>query len=256
MCLSKSYDSKEFEVVFPLDKHRKRVIIYAIIQSLLMMIGLLIIVLPPIANAMKNVPINYSNFIVGAVIICTFGCIPKPIFWHIDMIGDVYLVFNESKFKIYLMEGKFFNCRWRRQEIGHYSLFRGIAWNIKKHEILFLCKGIESLAAPSGESINKEVLEKISMWWFANKCEEFGQKVYFGATVIPFKDGLQDEQGLKIEIDFDYYKKYSGDEETGDDKHLMEHEPESFERERGEGYLVDGDEMVAVNIVSAKEDFV
>ncbi|ETO23520.1 hypothetical protein RFI_13658 [Reticulomyxa filosa] len=263
MCLSKKYDSKDFEVVFVLDKYGKKMIITAVIQTILMLGGLLIIVLPPIRDAINSSTVGYLNFIIGAVIFCFFAFVPRPVFWHYDMIGDVYLVFDESKFKLYLLEGKFFNCRWRFREVGHYGLFRGIAWNPKKRRLCFYAKGSShSPYQPGGgegrkekDNLNpffffKDLIEKVSMWWFENKSEEFDQKVYFGVTVLPFEEGLQDDQGVSVDIDFDYYKKKNDDVVAGDEVEVAE------PKTRGDDDFVedDADEVAAANVASDDEN--
>jgi len=255
MCLSKKYQSKEFEVVFCLDKYRRKFLFYAIIQTILMVVGLLVIVLPQIRDAIKSGSITYLNFIIGAVIFCFFAFVPRPVYWHYDMIGDVYLVFDESKFNLFLLEGKFFNCRWRLREIGHYGSFRGIAWNPKKGETLFLCKGLESLPIPSGEHISKEVIEAVSMWWFENKSEEFDQKVYFGISVVPFEDGIQDDQGVRVEIQFDYYKKKDIEEFGGKEMDAVAGVSPKGGADADEDLVDDdADEVAAANVASDEEN--
>merc|ERR1711933_424243 len=97
--------------------------IYAAIQIIFMLIGVIFIFVNPF-----NVSFITSS-IIGGVIIILFCILPngKPFFLNLYRMGTVYIVFDKNKREIYLVSGRYSGIKSTQNLICSYSQFKGIA---------------------------------------------------------------------------------------------------------------------------------
>ena len=189
----------------------RRVGIYAILQIILIIIGIIIIALGEEIFGTNWI----YNVIIGAIIIVIFSILPngKPFFLNLYRMGHEYVMFDGNNREIVLVTTHCANfVKPSLKIVCSYSQFRGIAVHHKSAQILLLCRREESLllksigeCMPDGKESIESILEEISLYWFQRNQDD----AFFGITYIDFKDGLVAEGNVTINITYDYYLKRS-----------------------------------------------
>mmetsp|Transcript_49453 Transcript_49453/g.78929 ORF Transcript_49453/g.78929 Transcript_49453/m.78929 type:complete len:287 (-) Transcript_49453:173-1033(-) len=210
MCLGKPFVPERGRQAFELYAFR-RVGIYAILQIILMIVGIIILALGEPLFGTKWV----YNVIIGAVIIVIFSILPngKPFFLNLYRMGREYVMFDNANREIYLVTTHCGNFMKPTEKlVCSFSQFRGIAVHHESGHLLLLCRREESLllkqvgeVLPDSKASVQAVLEEVSLYWFQRNEND----AFFGVTYLDFEQGLVAEGNIRIDIHYDYYLKRS-----------------------------------------------